>query len=157
MTAGAERYRVNRARGIGDRAVALPMDGESTDAMAAAAELWFTRQYAVDGRPLSHQIQHNRPTAAQVRVGDATLTVRWTPRPNGRLIQALSAAARSTVYVLVVGADERDFWVAGWAYGRTLLAHTEDLGHGPVYSLRQDELKQNVDLMMAVTLGAERI
>ncbi len=142
MSDGAERYHRNRARGIEDRAIALPLPAAENDRAAKGAEDYFADIYG-----LPHA-DNDGPENAEFVCGTASIDVKWTPRLNGRLLHSMTSRTRATYYVLVVGT----YAVAGWAWGYELHRSVRDLGHGRTYCLDQEDLHENVDMMMA-TLG----
>lgn len=136
------RYDRNRRRGIVDRAVKTPVPARENDRLAKAAEVLFAVTY---GLPIPSDA---RPVDSEFTLGKATIDVKWTPRLDGSLIHFMGSRTRSTFYVLIVGMDPMT--IVGWAWGKDLHASVRDLGHGPTYVLRQDELRAaSVDLLMA--------
>lgn len=145
---GAERYRYARAHGIEDKAVALPGEPEWVDQTAAKAEDWVRKKLGLPRQggievvrgPVDHEI---------VLPNGKRLDVKWSPRLDGRLIERIHrdkhgrtvVPDKADFYVLVVGRGEDEFRCPGWATADELHRSVIELGHGPVYGLRQNQLR----------------
>jgi hypothetical protein len=144
MSGMASRYTRNRARGIKDQAIALPLEPKANDRMAAAAEHFIADRY---GLP---RTKNDRPDKGHdFKLGPrTTLDVKWSPRLDAALLVPLKKV-RATVYVLVVGDKPSEFRLAGFAWSGKVRASLGDKGHGPTHVVPQSELHPNVDLLMA--------
>jgi hypothetical protein len=120
--------------------------------MAKAAEDHFADRYGLP-RPLNIGPRNAeftfRTRLPRGRIVETSIDVKWTDYATGHLIHFIDSPTRSTYYVLVIGATVPDLRIVGWAWGKDLHASVRDLGHGPTFVLRQDELHRNVDMMMA--------
>jgi hypothetical protein len=144
---GRQRYHDRRATGSVDRAVALPFAPEETDAIAAQAEAWWGRLYGL-------RIKRGRsPDAGDFTCGKNVIDVKWTPRPDGRLVSFIDARVQATVYVLVTGMPD-SFVEAGWEWGYLHRKRIGDAGYGPRNVT--EHLRPNVALMMATLCGRKR-
>ena len=150
-----DRYDWNRAKGVKDRIVHANRPLRENDEMAKAAENFFADRYG-----LPHNDRQGRRNAAFVkrfrfngRLIETSIDVQWTEHENGRLIHTYDSPARATAYVLVIGAPDkgRPFRLVGWAWGYELHdpGSVTDLGYGKVFAIRQEELRPNVDNLVA--------
>lgn len=159
------RYQRNRAAGVVDRAIALPRDPETNDALAEAAEHYVLDPYGfgdlVDERgprPCDWWVIHDVKGRAVRSCGD----VKWTPLESGGLMvaQAKVAAHRCTVYCLVVGEPPRTpFRLVGWEYGYRLeLSPDPGKARVPSWYIPQDALRspESFRILMASMFGATR-
>lgn len=74
----------------------------------------------------------------------ATIDVKTTTRRNGKLLAHVSKVNHpSDIYVLIILMDDSAY-IAGYLEGTELMTekYMTDLGYGPVYAARQDELKR---------------
>jgi hypothetical protein len=135
---GDERYRVNRANGVVDRAVSIE-NPEETDRIAAMAED-FVRVYL--RLPPQWGIEDTSgPQGPEIVNWDGrTIDVKWSKYATARLIQRIGSGGEGAdVYVLVTG-QPGDFVIRGWATKDELHSTIIDLGHGPTYGLEQGRL-----------------
>lgn len=145
------RWRRSRAEGRVDRAIALPLDPETNDELAEAAE-----HFVLDRYGFGHQVGDNGPGSCDWWTPHACGDVKWTPRENGGLMTPVSRLARHacTAYVLVVGRSA--FRIAGWTWGFLLRrSRISQLGHVPSHYIPQEELRdpRGVGVLMAATYG----
>lgn len=155
---GAQRYARDRAMGIQDRAVRLPMDPVANDEMAAAAESWFAAMFGLEA-----QVQHSRPTPCDLVAkvpgyARACIDIKWTPRPDGGLMLYDKGTRQHfcVAYVLVVGPQQSAFALGGWAWGFVLRTHTRSDLPRPAYYLAREDLRPHVDILMAASFRRVR-
>lgn len=135
MKDGAERYRMNRERGIIDRAIHI-VDGPYIDHMAKLAEIWVAAKH---GWPY---IDRDRPDDGWdiIMVDRKKVNVKWTKYGFGCLISPRNMPLKSDYYILVTGETEEEFVERGWATREELRSQIIDLGYGPTFGLYQSQL-----------------
>jgi len=139
---GGERYRLAREKGIVDRAVSLPGDPEWTDMMAAKAE-----HLAAKACHATFHKQLGTPGPHEFRLPDGRkVDVKWTPRDGGSLICRYGAIGDAEIYLLVTGSSPEALTIRGWATSQRLHSSVRDLGYGPTYVLRQNELTSGLPI-----------
>lgn len=167
---GAGRYRLNRKRGVVDRAVKLHGTPEHNDRVAKMAEDFFADLYG-----LPHD-NSDKPRNAEFRIGVSTCDVKQSPYETGHLIQMTAAKTRCTFYVLVIG-DPLDpdvptpFRIGGWEWGSTFHRREHVQAAGSIcphckrqivkvesWVMGQEQIKPPISLdMQMATLGVLRV
>lgn len=131
------RYSVARGIGIVDGKIG-PQTAEETDLEGFAAEYVFCR--LMNCYP-DFQLGERRDYDA--RVGEATVDVKTTIYPNGRLlVKASKASHPAEWYALVTGKFPGPYRLRGLAPRDMVMrdAQVQDLGHGPTYAVAQSDL-----------------
>ena len=145
MSHGREERR--KADGSRDRAVHLNRPSDENNNMAAAAEEFVAWQYGLETNPAKHPDKWDIRLKGNKRIFD--VDVKWTQYDNGQLISPVAGRWKNDIYVLVTGWWIADFRLRGFEWGHTLREHVRDLGYGATYVMSQDEIKPNVDMLMA--------
>lgn len=144
----AERFATNRRAGVRNARMGGQSD-EKTDLIGMLAE--FAVAYRLNLWPDLSIVP--RRGGHDLEYGRATIDVKATDRPNGKLLATLKTASQdhADVFVLAVVTDE-EIRLVGWAYAEELLndASILDLGHGDTYVLPQDELHSISELCAAL-------
>jgi hypothetical protein len=126
----ASRYVKDRSAGLTDRAVGVPPDRRYwTDGMAGLAE-----DYVADLLGVARNELEVPDDGSDLRLGELTINVKWTPRPDGHLIYPEARRDRlcADLFVLVTGGEPEWFVARGWvSRDRFRRAPVDDVGYGP--------------------------
>ena len=132
------RHKSNRSQGIIDQQVGKD-DPMFIDLNGIGGEMAFCKasniypDLSLDSHPIHDCFLY-----------DALWDVKTTPRQNGRLLARPTkrGVKQCDYYVLVIG-EMPEYGVVGWASAADLFRpdNLVDLGHGPTYALRQDQLQ----------------
>jgi hypothetical protein len=140
------RYDRNRAAGVVDQAIALPLPPRLNDELAKAAEQFVADRY---GLPMGPDTRVDPGWDFIIRTNPIlTVDVKWSPRSDADLL-VKKGGLKAMAYVLVVGPTLAQFRFAGWSWRGPLVEAVVDKGHGPCHGLPQSRLHSNVDLFFA--------
>ncbi len=137
-----QRYQNARTNGVTDGKMGN-QSNEQTDLEGMAAEIAFCKFYNVYP-DLKIDAPNDLPVYDAISPKGATIDVKSTTYPNGRLLAVLGKAEkRSEIYVLVTG-NFPVYCVRGYATAADLFkeSNINDLGHGRGYCLDQSQIRK---------------